>query len=161
VILLLSRGVPVKVASEMLGSGDVAITLAVYQSVLPHVQESAGGRGRRSWTTLVGASWGPDFRYHGHHTKNPKERRSMAYLEGQLRGDMVGAGGEHTGYVLEVEVDMSAVQNAQEIVGEQVAVTGEVEIVDYPERGKVLIFRATSAAAIEEVEETEETEEVE
>jgi hypothetical protein len=74
----------------------------------------------------------------------------MAYLEGQLRGDVVGAEGEHTGYVLEVEVDMTAVANAQEIVGEQVAITGEVEIVDYPERGKVLIFRATSAAAIEE-----------
>jgi hypothetical protein len=83
----------------------------------------------------------------------------MAYLEGQLRGNGVGVGGEHTGYVLEVEIDMSAVQNAKEIVGEQVAVTGEVEIVDYPERGKVLIFRATSAAAIEEeVEEAEELE---
>ena len=82
----------------------------------------------------------------------------MAYLEGRLRGDMVGPGSEHTGYVLEVEVDMSAVQNAREIVGEQVAVTGEVEIIDYPERGKVLIFRATSAAAIEE-EVEEETEE--
>jgi hypothetical protein len=84
----------------------------------------------------------------------------MAYLEGQLRGNEIGSGSEHTGYVLEVEVDMSAVQNAQEIVGEQVAVTGEVEIVDYPERGKVLIFRATSAAAIEE-EIEEEVEEVE
>jgi hypothetical protein len=82
---------------------------------------------------------------------NSKRRCSMAYLEGQLRGNVVDESeGEHTGYVLEVEVDMSAVQNAQEIVGEQVAVTGEVEIVDYPERGKVLIFRATSAAAIEE-----------
>ena len=79
----------------------------------------------------------------------------MAYLEGQLRGNEVRTEGEHTGYLLEVEVDMSAVQNAQEIVGEQVAVTGEVEIVDYPERGKVLIFRATSAAAIEEGEEVE------
>ena len=76
----------------------------------------------------------------------------MAYLEGQLRGNDVGSGGEHTGYVLEVEVDMTAVQNAQDILGEQVAVTGEVEIVDYPERGKVLIFRATSAAVEEEVE---------
>jgi hypothetical protein len=37
-----------------------------------------------------------------------------------------------------------------------VAVTGEVVIVDYPERGKVLVFSATSAAAIEE-----ETEEIE
>jgi hypothetical protein len=81
----------------------------------------------------------------------------MAYLEGQLRGNAAGESeGEHTGYVLEVEVDMAAVQNAQEIVGEQVAVTGEVVIVDYPERGKVLIFRATSAAAIEEMEEETE-----
>jgi len=39
--LLLSRGVPVKVVSEMLGHGDVAITLAVYQSVLPQMQERA------------------------------------------------------------------------------------------------------------------------
>jgi hypothetical protein len=84
----------------------------------------------------------------------------MAYLEGQLRGNGAGPGSEHTGYVLEVEVNMAAVQNAQEILGEQVAVTGEVEIVDYPERGKVLIFRATSAAAIEE-EVEEEIEDVE
>ena len=56
----------------------------------------------------------------------------MAYLEGQLRGNVGnGSEGEHTGYVLEVEVEMSAVPNAGEIVGEQVAVTGEVEIVDY------------------------------
>jgi hypothetical protein len=92
---------------------------------------------------------------------NSKRRCSMAYLEGQLRGNVADESeGEHTGYVLEVEVDMSAVQNAQDILGEQVAVTGEVEIVDYPERGKVLIFRATSAAAIEE-EIEEEIEEVE
>ncbi len=83
----------------------------------------------------------------------------MAYLEGQLRGDVGGGSeGEHTGYVLEVEVDMSAVQNTQEIVGEHVAITGEVVIVDYPERGKVLIFRATSAAAIEEETQEEEIE---
>ena len=85
----------------------------------------------------------------------------MAYLEGRLRGNVAGESeGEHTGFVLEVEVDMSAVQNAGELAGEHVAVTGEVVIVDYPERGKVLIFRATSAAAIEE-EEVEETEEIE
>lgn len=80
----------------------------------------------------------------------------MAYLEGQLRTS-TQTEGEHAGYVLEVEVDMSAVGIADEIVGEQVAVTGEVEIVDYPERGKVLVFRATSAAAIEEEEEPAET----
>ncbi len=79
----------------------------------------------------------------------------MAYLEGQLRRRNETEG-EHTGYVLEVEVEMSAVHNAAELVDEQVAITGGVEILDYPERGKVLVFRATSAAAIEE--ETEETE---
>jgi hypothetical protein len=79
----------------------------------------------------------------------------MAYLEGQLRRRSETEG-EHTGYVLEVEVEMAAVQNTEELVDEQVAVTGEVEILDYPERGKVLVFRTTSAAAIEEeVEETE------
>ena len=84
----------------------------------------------------------------------------MAYLEGRLRGDAAGEPeGEHAGYVLEVEVDVSAVQNAREIVGEHVAVTGDVVIVDYPERWKVLIFRATSSAAIEE--ETDEVEETE
>ena len=50
---------------------------------------------------------------------------------------------------------MSAVQDAGELVNGQVAVTGSLEFADYPERGKELVFRATSAAAIEEeVEET-------
>lgn len=73
----------------------------------------------------------------------------MSYLEGRLRTSAQSEG-EHSGYVLEVEVDMSGVGNTDEILGEQVAITGALEIVDYPERGKVLIFRATSAAAIEE-----------
>jgi hypothetical protein len=82
----------------------------------------------------------------------------MAYLEGRLRGNTEGSEGEHTGYVLEVEVDISAVQNAEELVNEQVAITGEVEFVDYPERGKILVLRATSAAEVEEEEEeVEET----
>ncbi len=73
----------------------------------------------------------------------------MAYLEGQLHTRADEAEGEHTGYVLEVEVDMSSVENLGELVNGEVAVTGEVEFVDYPERGKVLVFRATSAAGIE------------
>jgi len=77
----------------------------------------------------------------------------MAYLEGRLRANGGEAGEEHTGFVLEVEADMSVVENARELADEQVAVTGEVVILDYPERGKVLVFRATSAAAIEEEEE--------
>jgi integrase len=39
--LLLGRGVPVKVVSEMLGHASVAITLGVYQPVLPDMQEGA------------------------------------------------------------------------------------------------------------------------
>ena len=77
----------------------------------------------------------------------------MAYFEGQLRRHT--GEGEHAGYVLEVEVDMASVVNAAEVVDEQVAITGNVEIVDYPERGKILVFRATSAAAMEEEEEEE------
>ncbi len=39
--LLLSRGVPVKVVSEMLGHASVGITLDTYSHVLPDMQESA------------------------------------------------------------------------------------------------------------------------
>ena len=71
----------------------------------------------------------------------------MAYFEGQLKRADTEAGEEHTGYVLETEIDMSAIQDADELVGDQIAVTGDVEIVDFPERGKLLVFRATSVAA--------------
>ncbi len=74
----------------------------------------------------------------------------MAYLEGRLRRYTGGAEDGHAGHVLEVEVDMSAVEDAGELADEQVALTGEVVIVDYPERGKVIVFRATSAAAMDE-----------
>ncbi len=74
----------------------------------------------------------------------------MTYLEGRLRE--VTEGGEHTGYVLEVEVDLSTVQDAEELADESVAVTGDVEFVSYTERGKILVFRATSAATIDEAE---------
>ena len=73
----------------------------------------------------------------------------MAYLEGRLRRH-APEDGEHAGYVLEIEVDMSAVGDADGLTDEGVAVTGNVEIVDYPERGKVLIFKATSAAGMDE-----------
>ena len=79
----------------------------------------------------------------------------MAYLEGRLRGNIVSPENEHTGYVLEIEVDISALQDPEELVNEEVAVTGNLEFIDYPERGKILVFRVTSAAEVEE--ETEET----
>jgi integrase len=39
--LLLSRGVPIKVVSEMLGHADVSITLSIYAHVLPDMQDKA------------------------------------------------------------------------------------------------------------------------
>lgn len=82
----------------------------------------------------------------------------MAYFEGQLRRATIDAGEEHTGYVLETEIDMSAIQDADDLIGDQIAVTGDVEIVDFPERGKILVFKATSVAVLEE-EEADESEE--
>ena len=81
----------------------------------------------------------------------------MAYFEGQLRRATTEAGEEHTGYVLETEIDMSAIQDVEDLIGDQIAVTGDVEIVDFPERGKILVFRATSVAVLEEEDEGEET----
>ena len=80
----------------------------------------------------------------------------MAYFEGQLRRASTEAGDEHTGYILETEIDMSAIQDAEGLVGDQVAITGDVEIVDFPERGKILVFRATSVAVLEEEDEDQE-----
>jgi hypothetical protein len=95
------------------------------------------------------------FRYYYLLRKRTERRAVVAYLEGRLRENVPVSGEEHTGYVLEVEVDMSAVQDTEELVNGQVAMTGSLEFADYPERGKELVFRATSAAVIEEeVEET-------
>jgi hypothetical protein len=85
----------------------------------------------------------------------------MAYFEGQLRRKPNETDEEHTGYVLETEIDMSAIEDADELVGDQIAVTGDVEIVDFPERGKILVFRATSVAVLEEEDEDEEDDESE
>jgi site-specific recombinase XerD len=38
---MLSRGVPVKVVSEMLGHADVSTTLSIYAHVLPDMQGPA------------------------------------------------------------------------------------------------------------------------
>jgi hypothetical protein len=80
----------------------------------------------------------------------------MAYFEGHLKRADIEAEEEHTGYVLETEIDMSAIQDVEELLGDQIAVTGDVEIVDFPERGKILVFKATSVAVLEEDEDEEE-----
>ena len=79
----------------------------------------------------------------------------MAYFEGWLRRSGNEPEGEHTGYVLEIEADLSAVEDVEELVGDQLAVTGDVEIVDYPERGKIMVFKVTSSAVLEEDEDLE------
>jgi hypothetical protein len=79
----------------------------------------------------------------------------MAYFEGQLKRASTEAGEEHTGYVLETEIDMSAIEDVEELLGGQIAITGDVEIVDFPERGKILVFRATSVAVLEDEEDEE------
>jgi hypothetical protein len=81
---------------------------------------------------------------------------TMAYFEGQLKRATTEAGEEHTGYVLETEIDLSAIEDADELVGDQIAVTGDVEIVDFPERGKILIFKVGSVAVLEEEVELED-----
>lgn len=83
----------------------------------------------------------------------------MAYLEGWLRRADNEPEGEHTGYVLEIEADLSAIEDVEDLIGDQLAVTGGVEIVDYPERGKIMVFKVTSSAVLEEDEEIEEPEE--
>lgn len=80
----------------------------------------------------------------------------MAYLEGWLRRAENEPEGEHTGYVLEIEADLSAVEDVEDLIGDQLAVTGDVQIVDYPERGKIMLFKVTSSAVLEEDEEFEE-----
>lgn len=83
----------------------------------------------------------------------------MAYLEGWLRRADNEPEGEHTGYLLEIEADLSAIEDVEDLIGDQLAVTGGVEIVDYPERGKIMVFKVTSSAVLEEDEEIEEPEE--
>ncbi len=80
----------------------------------------------------------------------------MAYLEGWLRRAENEPEGEHTGYMLEIEADLSGISGLEELIGDQLAVTGDVEIVDYPERGKIMVFKVTSSAVLEEDESDEE-----
>ncbi|CAN5707148.1 hypothetical protein BH24ACT22_BH24ACT22_21980 [soil metagenome] len=85
----------------------------------------------------------------------------MAYFEGWLRRAENEPEGEHTGYLLEIEADVSAVEDVEDLVGDQLAVTGDVEIVDYPERGKIMVFKVTSSAVLEEDELQDEADEIE
>jgi hypothetical protein len=74
----------------------------------------------------------------------------VGYLEGYLHRQSDVKEGEHTGYILHVEVELSSLEAVEELLNERVAVTGALELIDYPERGKELVFKVTSAAAIDE-----------
>jgi hypothetical protein len=73
-------------------------------------------------------------------------------LKGKLKGGLMGPGGETTGYALteprlasnSIEVDMSSIKDARRLDGKDLTVTGAFQTKEYVERGKVLIFKATS-----------------
>lgn len=69
-------------------------------------------------------------------------------LKGRLRGGIVERGGEHTGFNLEdviIEIDMSEIANAQDLDGKEIVAEGNIELMQYLERGDVWIFKAISA----------------
>jgi hypothetical protein len=69
-------------------------------------------------------------------------------LTGTLEGGMMGIGGEHSGFVLkdvQVEVDVSQLEDAADLAGEQVRLLGSFELKPYVERGPTWIFRAADA----------------
>jgi len=74
-------------------------------------------------------------------------------LKGKLKGGLVGIGGETTGYALmeprlasnTIEVDMSAVKEADKLDGKDLVLTGSFQTKEYVERGRVLIFKVKSA----------------
>lgn len=75
--LLLARGVPVKVVSEMLGHANVGITLSIYGHVLPHTQQQAANTmdAMLRWSSLhQGSNPGSNEPKHGKRSgKAPRE----------------------------------------------------------------------------------------
>jgi hypothetical protein len=81
----------------------------------------------------------------------PKEtlRTSSAFLTGTFQMPVARPGGDGPDAQLSdvsPEVDVSAV-NATPFVGKLVAATGKFEIVSYPTRGQVFVFKATGLKA--------------
>jgi hypothetical protein len=135
------------------------IVLFAPETPAVHVDEAVGGQLRfgsaLADATLVSPSRALEYGYYIS-TQHQERGLAMAYFEGQLKRADTEPGEEHTGYVLETEIDMSAIQDVDELMGDQIAVTGDVEIVDFPERGKILVFKATSVAVLEEEVEDED-----
>jgi integrase len=67
---LLEAGVPVKVVSERLGHASVSITLSVYQSIMPGMQEAAADQAE--------TIYGPPHRVHGRVQTGPDSAENAA-----------------------------------------------------------------------------------
>jgi hypothetical protein len=73
-------------------------------------------------------------------------------LRGKLKGGLMGPGGETTGYALQearlaqnsIEIDISGIKDPGRLDGRELTVTGVFQTRQYVERGKVIIFKATS-----------------
>ena len=73
---------------------------------------------------------------------------------GTLQNGVMGIGGEHTGWILVgdgeaggIEVDVSKVMNnARDLAGKRVTITGRMSERNYTERGKVAVLVANSIA---------------
>ena len=84
----------------------------------------------------------------------PQSMGQPSTFTGTLQNGVMGIGGEHTGWILVgdgeaggIEVDVSNVkQNARELAGKRVTITGRMSERNYTERGKVAVLVADSIA---------------
>ena len=85
----------------------------------------------------------------------PTSNQPMAQpttFTGTLQSGVMGIGGEHTGWILVgdgeaggIEVDVSKIkQNARDLAGKRVSITGKMSDRNYTERGKVAVLVAES-----------------
>jgi hypothetical protein len=117
--------------------------LALCAGVLGAGRAAAASRADRLHSSLSGVATNPAVQNPG----GPE-----VSLKGKLKGGLIGAGGETTGYALmeprlassSIEIDMSSIKDARKLDGKDLLATGNFQVRDYVERGKVLIFKATS-----------------
>jgi hypothetical protein len=70
---------------------------------------------------------------------------------GTLQGGIVAVGGETTGFLLHnvtIEVDMSAVENADELDASRLRLYGHFEVFEGVETGRRWVFKAHQATRI-------------
>jgi len=85
-------------------------------------------------------------------TSNNQPMAQPTTFTGTLQSGVMGIGGEHTGWILVgdgeaggIEVDVSNVkQNARDLAGKRVTITGKMGERNYTERGKIAVLVAES-----------------